>query len=212
MTTLQPLHPSVASDLGVFAQRVVRYDHDAVIRILGGDAVVGFFAETSFDALVLRAVALAEPLEADVVVEAGTLAARAVGADGSLELPAALPALRWTTSMPPRSGWTEAARLPVDDVIVRVDAGVEEFKARAPAVADGLSLRDGRAALERLAAEIWDVELAGEVPLRLAHAASSYGFLVGEGEVVLRTSGSWWRLDAPHGAVLARGGLALFAL
>jgi len=212
MTTLQPLHPSAASDLAMFARRVARYEPDAVIRIVGGDTVVGFFAETPFDALVLRAVALAEPLDADVVVEAGTLAARAVGAGGSLELPAALPALRWTSSMPPRSGWTELMRLPLNDVSARVDAGVEDFKSRAPQVADGLTLRDGRAALERLAGDVWDVELAAGVPLRLAHAASSYGFLVGEGDVVLRESGSWWRLDAPHGAVLARGGLALFAL
>lgn len=212
MTTLVPLHPGAAADLAMFARRVARFEPDAVIRVVGGETVVGCFAETPFDALALRAVALAEPLDVDVVVEAGTLAARAVGTGGSLDLPPALPPLRWTSSMPPRSGWTESARLPVDDVITRVDAGVEEFKARAPGAADGLSLRDGRAALERLAGEIWDVELAAGVPLRLAHAASSYGFLVGEGDVVLRTSGRWWRLDAPHGAVLARGGLALFAL
>jgi hypothetical protein len=212
MTTLVPLHPGAASDLAMFARRVSRYEPDAVVRIVGGETVVGCFAETPFDALALRAVALAEPLDVDIVVEAGTLAARAVGAGGRLELPPALPPLRWTTSMPPRSGWSEVARLPVDDVIARVDAGIEEFKARAAGVADGLALREGRAALERLAGEIWDAELAAGMPLRLAHAASSYGFLVGKGDVVLRQAGSWWRLDAPHGAVLGRSGLALFAL
>lgn len=212
MTTLVPLHPGAASDLAMFARRVSRFEPDAVIRIVGGETVVGCFAETPFDALALRAVALAEPLDVDIVVEAGTLAARAVSAGGRLDLPAALPPLRWTTSMPPQSGWTESVRLPLDQVIARVDVGVEDFKARASGVADGLALREGRAALERLAGEIWDVELAEGMPLRLAHAASSYGFLVGDGGVVLRQAGSWWRLDAPHGAVLARGGLALFAL
>ncbi|HEY9413085.1 MAG TPA: hypothetical protein VIP77_26155 [Jiangellaceae bacterium] len=213
MTLLVPAHPGAASDLATFAKRVARYEPDAVVRIVAGGTVVGCFAETPFDALALRAVQLAEPIETDIVVEAATLAARAVGARGELELPPALPALRWTSSLPPRSGFTERARLPVSEVVARVDQGVEEFRTRAVGVTEGLSLRAGRAALEGLATEIWDVELAAGIPLRLAHAASSYGFFGdGPGEVVLREAGAWWRLDAPHGSVLARGGLALFAL
>ena len=213
MTLLVPAHPGAASDLATFAKRVARYEPDAVVRIVAGGTVVGCFAETPFDALALRAVQLAEPIETDIVVEAATLAARAVGARGELELPPALPALRWTSSLPPRSGFTELARLPVSEVVARVDQGVEEFRTRAVGVTEGLSLRAGRAALEGLATEIWDVELAAGIPLRLAHAASSYGFFGdGPGEVVLREAGAWWRLDAPHGSVLARGGLALFAL
>jgi hypothetical protein len=46
----------------------------------------------------------------------------------------------------------------------------------------------------------------------LAHAADSYGFLGGAGEVVLRSAGQWWRLDAVHGSIIGRSGLALFAL
>jgi hypothetical protein len=93
----------------------------------------------------------------------------------------------------------------------QVVAGVEEFRRRASDVTSGLALREGRAALDALAAEIWARELAAGIPLRLAHAADSYGFL-GEGDVVLRSVGPWWRLDAPHGSVVARSGLALFAL
>lgn len=213
MTLLVPAQPGAASDLATFAKRVARFEPDAVVRIVAGGTVVGCFAETPFDALALRAVQLAEPIETDIVVEAATLAARAVGARGELELPPALPALRWTSSLPPRSGFTELARLPVPEVVARVDQGVEEFRTRAVGVTEGLSLRAGRAALEGLATEIWDVELATGIPLRLAHAASSYGFFGdGPGEVVLREAGAWWRLDAPHGSVLARGGLALFAL
>jgi hypothetical protein len=103
------------------------------------------------------------------------------------------------------------ATLDGSDVDQRVRAGVEEFRQKAPSVTEGIALREGRVALEKLADEIWDRELAAGVPLRLAHAAGSYGFL-GEGEVVLRTVGQWWRLDAPYGSVLARAGLALFAL
>ncbi|WP_166356123.1 hypothetical protein [Phytoactinopolyspora limicola] len=212
MTTLTPAHPGGAADVATFAQRVARFEPEAVTRIVAHGQVAGCFAETPFDALALRTVALAEPVEIDVVLEAATLAARAVGVGGELELPPALPALRWTSSLPPRSGWSELGRLALADVVARVDNGVEEFRRRAPDEASGRDLRAGRAALEGLAAQIWDVEMAHGVPLRLAHAASSYGFLGGQGEVVLRSVGSWQRLDAPNGTVLARGGLALFAL
>ncbi|TDD98283.1 hypothetical protein [Jiangella asiatica] len=215
MTSFVPAHPSAAADLATFARRVAKFEADAVVRIVAYGPVAGCFAETPFDALALRAVALAEPAEFDVVVEAGTLAARAVGTAGEFELPPALPALRWASSLPPRSGWTELARLKLVDVVADVDRGVEEFRERAAGVADGKSLRAGRAALEGLATEIWDRELASGVPLRLAHAAGSYGFLGGPddaGEVVLRAVGAWWRLDAPNGTMLARTGLALFAL
>jgi hypothetical protein len=211
VTLLVPQHPAAAADLATFARRVARFEADAVIRIIADGAVAGCFAETPFDALALRAVALAESLSADVVVEAGTLAARAVGEDGEVELPPALPALRWTSSLPPRSGWTELARLPGMAANSMVADGVAEFRRRGPEVTAGRALREGRAALEALAAEIWERELAAGIPLRLAHAAESYGFL-GDGEVVLRSVGPWWRLDAPHGSILARRGLALFAL
>ncbi|HMG30866.1 MAG TPA: hypothetical protein VK585_12185 [Jiangellaceae bacterium] len=211
MTRLVPRHPAAAADLATFARRVARFEADAVMRIVADGSVAGCFAETPFDALALRAVALAEPLSADIVVEAGTLAARAVGTNGEVELPPALPALRWTTSLPPRSGWNELARLDGRDVAAWVADGVEEFRQQAADVAGGLTLRAGRAALEGLAAQVWDRELTAGVPLRLAHAAESYGFL-GDGDVVLRGMGTWWRLDAPHGSVLARSGLALFAL
>lgn len=212
MTLLVPTHSGAAADLATFARRVATYEPDSVIRVVVHGTVAGCFAQTPFDALALRAVALAEPAEDDVVVEAGTLAARAVGARGELELPPAVPALRWTTSLPPRSGWSELARLPLTDVVARVHEGVEDFRSRAANVTHNLTLRAARTALEGLAAEIWDQELAAGVPLRLAHASSSYGFLVGDADVVLRSSGAWWRLDAPNGSVLARGGLALFAL
>ncbi len=211
MTAVVPAHPGAAADLAMFARRVAKYEAEAVIRIVADGQVAGCFAETPFDALALRAVALAAPRTIDVVVEAGTLAARAVGDRGQLELPPPVPALRWTTSLPPRSGWTVLARLSGLEVAARVGSGVDEFRRRAPEAADGLALREGRAALEKLAAEIWDQELAAGVPLRLAHAAESYGFL-SDDEVVLRELGQWWRLDARGGSMLARSGLALFAL
>lgn len=211
MTTLVPRDAGAAADLALFATRVARYEAEAVIRVVADGTVAAFFAETPFDALVVRALALAEPVTLDEVLEAGTLAARAVGERAEVELPPPVPALRWTSSLPPRSGWTELARLSGSDVRARIEAGIEEFRRRAPELTEGSSRREGRTVLENLADEIWDRELAGGVPLRLAHAAESYGFL-GEGDVVLRGTGPWWRLDGPYGSVIARSGLSLFAL
>lgn len=212
MTVLVPSQQGAAADLATFAKRIARYEPESVARVVATGQVAGCFAETPFDALALRSIALAEPVETDVVVEASTLAARAVGARGELELPPAVPALRWTSSLPPRSGWSEVARLPLEDVQAKVEHGVAEFRRRADEHTAGRDPHAARAALEGLATEIWDEELAGGVPLRLAHAASSYGFLGGSGDVTLRTVGQWQRLDAPYGTVLARSGLSLFAL
>lgn len=213
MTVLTPRHHGAAADLAVFATRVARYEAEAVIRIVAEGPVAGCFAETPFDVLALRAVELDGPLSLDVVVEAGTLAARAVGDRGELELPPTLPALRWTASLPPRTGWQQLETLPVGDVAARVEAGIAEFRSRAPDLTSGMARREARTELDKLAAEIWGGELAAGAPLRLAHAADSYGFLTApSGDVTLRSSGSWWRLDAPHGSICARSGLALFAL
>jgi hypothetical protein len=216
MTTLIPARKGAATDLAIFAQRVAKFDPEAVMRIVAAGRVAGCFAETPFEVLALRAVELAEPVgegaETDVVVEAANLAAKAVGARGELELPVGVSPLRWTSSLPPRAGFDERARLPLADVAQRVERSIAEFKHRAPDVTGGLALREGRTALEGLAAELWDDELAAGVPLRLAHAAHSYGFLAGQGEVVLREVGRWQRLDAPNGIIVARQGLTLFAM
>lgn len=209
MTVLVPERPGASADLATFAKRVAKYDAEAVVRVVSAGSVAGCFAETPFDVLALRAVKLARPIEIDVVVEAANLAARAVGARGELELPAEVPPLRWAASLPPRSGFRVVGRLPLDVVNHRVESSIAEFKHRASGVTEGTALREGRAALEGLAAELWDDELAAGIPVRLAHAASSYGFLSGDGDVELRLAGPWRRLDAPNGTIVGRSGSSL---
>ncbi|HSK28034.1 MAG TPA: hypothetical protein VK894_14070 [Jiangellales bacterium] len=210
MSTLLLEGPGAGRDIATYARRVSRFDGGAVVRVVARGRVAGFFAETPFDALALRSAALAEPADVDEVVEAGTLAARAASAAGGgrLELPPPVPALRWTSGLPPTAGWRELGRLPAVEVADRVAEGVAEFRLRAEGGADAPS----RAALESLAADVWAREMAAGVPMRLAHAAESYGFIgpgsagggSADGEVVLRAAGAWQRLDAPYGSVLGR--------
>ncbi len=211
MSVLVLGQPTVARDLSTYARRVARFDAAAVVRVVARGRVAGFFAETPFEALALRSAVLAEPADLDEVVEAGTLAARSARAAAELELPPPVPALRWTAGLPPSAGWEEVARLSAGEVSDRVAEGVSEFRARAAA---GTGAPPPRAALESLAADVWARELAGGMPVRLAHAADSYGFLGDppSGDVVLRAAGAWQRLDAPYGSVLGRSAdvLSLF--
>jgi hypothetical protein len=173
------------------------------------DTVLAAFVATPFDCLGMRAARLSMPAgHVDVVVEAVGLAARArtAGERREIVLPPAVPPLRWTTGLPPRTGWQPAAYLRLVDVIDLVTAGTEEFRSRAQALP---AARTPSAALDALANDIWERAIAADHPVRLAHAADYLGFLdssgSGEGaEVALLTAGSWRRLDAPGGSTLMR--------
>lgn len=207
MTTLLLGDPRAAADLATFARRASRHDAEAVIRVAAKGSTAAFFASTVFDALALRTVALAEPVEppVDVVVEAVGLAARAATAQPALDLPPALPALRWIGPLPPRSGWRVTGTLASADVVATVEAGVAEFRARVANQAEsGLSVAAARAAMEGVAADVWGRELAGGATVGLAHAAHAFGFLAPTGDVVVRAAGVWQRLDGAVGTVLGR--------
>lgn len=172
-------------------------------------AVLAAFVATPFDCLGMRATRLAVPVgHVDVVVEAVGLAARAhtAGERGAIVLPPPVPALRWATGLPPRSGWKPVASLLLGDVIDRVAAGTDEFRSRAQALPAG---RTPSAALDALANDIWRRAIAADHPVRLAHAADYLGFLDSsrsgdDAGVALLSAGSWRRLDAPGGSTLMR--------
>lgn len=210
MTALLLGDANSASDLAVFARRLAASDPEAVVRVVARGLRVGCFAATPFEVVVMRAAVLRDPAVLDDVVEAGTLAARAASSrDGVLDLPPPVPALRWTGSLPPTSGWTDRGSLPLAEARALVAGGVEDFRTRVGAVSEA---DRSRAVLESIAADVWEREVPPGVRVRLLHAASAYGFL-GEapdaGAVPVRAAGRWTRVDAPYGTVLAREGSAL---
>jgi hypothetical protein len=228
VSSLLLAHPQAARDLAAFAGRLAAADADAVVRVVARGARVGCFAATPFEVLVLRAAVLAEPLTLDEVVEAGTLAARAASATPGdattrLELPPPVPALRWTGSLPPTSGWAPRGTIALDRARELVAGGIEEFRARVAAVPEA---DRSRAVLESIAADVWEREEPPGVRVRLLHAASAYGFLADpptaadRGQdadatasevpgVAVAAAGRWTRVAAPYGTVLAREGSAL---
>ena len=190
-----------ARDLAVFAERAARHDPGTPVRMVAGDAVLAAFVTTPFDCLGLRATRLADATEADVVVEAVGLAARAWAAvDGRLTLPPTLPDLSWSVPLPPRSGWVEVGVVPAEQALGRVAADTEEFRRRASQAAPEGPVP---AALEAIATDLWARPFVADAPARLAHAAEYLG-LLGEDDVVVRAVGPWRRLDATAGVVLAR--------
>lgn len=203
-----------ALDLAVFAERAARHEPGTPVRLVASGAVLAAFVTTPFECLGLRASRLEEPAELDVVVEAVGLGARARGAVGGwLSLPPSLPDMRWTTPLPPRSGWTELATLTLREVTDRVRADSDEFKQRAGEIEPG---RGSNAALEGLAAQLWSRAVVGDAPARLLHAADYLGFVPEQPDDVatLRTVGTWRRLDTDLGVTAARlsDPLGLFAL
>ncbi len=173
-----------------------------VVRLLGRGRSVAAVAETPFGCLAMRV----SPLQAlvpgaeslDVVLEARRLdqALAGAGAHDAVSLPTPLPPTTFASSMPPTGGWEALEVLPAAAVAGRVAAAVGEFRHRStgdPAFSD------------RVAAEVWATSLAGDVPVRLAHAAQSLGLLGGD-PVRLSRVGRWRRLDGAYGTTLTRVG------
>ncbi|MEY9933281.1 hypothetical protein ABH926_007934 [Catenulispora sp. GP43] len=224
-----------AADLGGYLTRLLRFDKAAAVRVVASGSAVGVWGQPPFDVLTLRTLALdpAGPaaeaeaeavagsgagsevrtsvsVEADVTVSAGDLL-HAIADDGALPLPRPLAgATAWTGFLPPRTGWRTVGELPVAEVETAALGGIAEFKARAEAIADK---ERTRAAVDRIAAEIWDRPLTFGLTVRAAHAARAMAFLgqAQSASAVVRSSGRWLRLDAPFGTVVLRTGSGLLA-
>ena len=208
-----------AADLGGYLTRLLRFDKAAAVRVVASGSAIGVYGRPPFDVLTLRTVALGpgEPVaeadpaaEVDVTVSAGDLL-HAIADDGSLALPRPLAgATAWTGFLPPRAGWQTVGELPVAEVETAALAGIADFKVKAEAIPDQ---RRTRAAVDRIAAEVWDQPLTFGLPVRAAHAARAMAFLgqAQSASAVVRSAGRWLRLDAPFGTVVVRTGSGLLA-
>lgn len=215
-----------AADLGGYLTRLLRFDKAAAVRVVASGSTVGVYGRPPFDVLTLRTVALAAGVadsahsaegadegrfgDLDITVSAGDLL-HAIADDGSLAVPRPLAgATAWTGFLPPRAGWQPVGDLPVAEVETAALAGIAEFKARAEAIPDR---ERTRAAVDRIAAEIWDRPLTFGLPVRAAHAARAMAFLgqAHSASAAVRSAGRWLRLDAPFGTVVVRTGSGLLA-
>ncbi|MFJ3974751.1 hypothetical protein [Streptomyces sp. NPDC090021] len=221
-----------AADLAAFLGRLVHYDRAAAVRLQAGGGALGVFGRPpSFEVLAIRTVRLAAPVTTplDVTVSAGELLEAVDEASAGATVPGPVTGPPWTGVLPPRGGWRQLPGLPGTEAIAQaLAASVAEFRARDGALPAQHRTRSER---DRIGREIWSRTLGDtELPLRVAHAAQSLGFLrpvratvpapatepsAAPAPVALLASGSWLRLRTPYGSVATRrpgatGGLGAF--
>lgn len=210
LITLQDAH--AAADLRVFLSRARLID-DTAVRLIAGRGVLAVYAavlhprgllDTSPTILGLRTFAEASGAAFDRVVAPAAIADRLAMLDAaddapSFPLPAADVRTSWSGIAPPREGW-----LPIGTV----SSLALELVARdgAGEVARAVPDNTGDLIVQKVRSEVWSRPLPDHeaVPSGVAFAAASLGFLVGEEEVPLYSSGGWVRASARRGHVLAR--------
>lgn len=109
----------------------------------------------------------------------------------------------WAGVSPPRGGWKSAGELEAAMIAQRAQWGIS-------AVARGATPGAGEEAVRALRAAIWgepDEDLGG-LARGVAFASHAFGFISGEENVTVTTSGRWTRISFRRGHVLARGPMA----
>ncbi|MFE6894122.1 hypothetical protein [Streptomyces sp. NPDC057694] len=211
-----------AADLAAFLGRLLHYDKAAAVRLQaqsGGQALAVFGRPPSFEVLAIRAARLLKPYEngiedaLDVTVSAGELLDAIDESAVTATVPSAVTGPPWAGVLPPRSGWQRVDGFPAaDELRGLVKTAVGEFRGRVEELAPEARTR---AALDRIGRDIWSREIVlGDgtgVPVRVAHAAVSLGFLRGA-SVDLLAAGAWLRLRTAYGSVAVRRGDATVGL
>jgi len=196
-----------AADALTFAGRTARVG-DGAVRLHASSGTLtmtsapfaprGLFDSTP-TVLAMRALPVDPELVCDLVVEASELS----GADDSaeqLQLPETALAPSWAGVSPPRGGWAPAGVVRASVLAGRAQWGIAT-------VAESLPQNPGEDAVRAVRAAIWGApdEQLGGLPLGVAFAAFTMGFIVGEEEAPVRTSGSWTRVSLRRGHVIVRG-------
>ncbi|GAA5029859.1 hypothetical protein ACFQRL_07950 [Microbacterium fluvii] len=149
--------------------------------------------------LAMRALQVDPELVCDLVVDAASLSAAADDA-AALVLPEAGLAPAWAGVSPPRGGWEPVGAVPAATLASRAQWGIA-------AVAEALPADPGDDVVRIVRADVWgapDAELAGR-PLGAAFAAFAMGFIGGEEDARMLSSGVWTRFTLARGHVLVRG-------
>lgn len=196
-----------AADALTFAGRSARVGDGAVrLRASGGTLIMtsapfaprGLFDSTP-TVLAMRALPVDPELVCDLVVEASDL----VGADDDashLQLPDVGLAPSWAGVSPPRGGWVQTDTIAAALLASRAQWGIA-------AVAESVPQSAGEDAVRAVRAAVWGVPDAplGGLPLGVAFAAFTLGFIAGEEDAIVRSSGAWTRITLRRGHIIVRG-------
>lgn len=200
--------PGHRDDLATFAERAVRLDGAAVVRLRerAGGGVVAFVA-TGFDVLASRVVS-GRLRPKDLCAGADALVAGLAGIDASGFVDTGFPMdSAWRGAVPPDTGFTHLDDVPARVMLDLVTRGGALARQHSGAHGPPSSLLD-----QEVIAVSGDGESVG-VPMRCVFALTAMGFLpqssaaLDAGDIVrIRVSPTWLRIDAPFGSVLRRRG------
>lgn len=198
---------ATSKDVLTFLGRATRISDEGVrlqaangVLALTGAALAthGLFDQTP-TVLAMRIVQVDPELECDVVVASLS----PTDDERALTFPETGLSPAWAGVAPPRGQWQATSSLAASVIAQRAQWGIS-------AVARGATPGSGEEAVRALRAAIWgepDDDLGG-LPRGVAFAADAFGFISGEEDVPVMTSGRWTRLAFRRGHVLARGPVA----
>lgn len=200
-----------AADALTFAGRADRFTDEAVrLQATGGVLVMTAAAlaprgmgDPTPTVLALRTLAADPELVCDVVVEASALSAVPDEAV-AIQLPETALAPAWAGIAPPRTGWTPGDGIDASALAAKAQGGIAR-------VADAVPTDAGEDVVRAIRASVWggaDEDLNG-LPLGVAYAAMSMGFISGAETARVYTSGPWTRVTLARGHVLVRGPIAV---
>jgi hypothetical protein len=197
--------PRVAADLLTFAGRATPLG-DGRLRLVAENGILSVTAaplapltllEETPTVLGMRVMPVDPELVCDLVVDAAALTADA--APDAVLLPDVSVSAPWAGVSPPRGGWTRVGAVAASIVAMRAQAGIA-------AVAQSLPESPGEDVVRSVRGAVWgatEPELAG-LPAGVAFAAVALGFIGGDEEATMSTSGAWTRVTFARGHVLTR--------
>ncbi|GGH39025.1 hypothetical protein [Microbacterium album] len=196
-----------AQDALTFARRAARIGDEGV-RLQGSGGVLVMSAaalaphgilDRTPTVLALRVIAADPELQCDLVVSELSETEDPT----SLGLPDTAIAPAWAGIAPPRAGWEPQGEIPAATLAARAQWGIAAVAERVPRDA-------GEEVVRAVRGDVWgapDDDLAG-LPLGVAFAAFSFGFIAGEEQARVTMSGRWTRVTLQRGHVLSRGPVA----
>ena len=209
MTQLDIPDAAHRGDLAVFAERALRLDGAAVIRLrLRADGLIGAWVSTGLDVLAARVVAGSlAPADVTCSAEALLRGLESAGESGRVD-PGYPMDSAWRGALPPETGFTHVDDVPADAVADVARQGAELAREHAGPQGPPTSL------LNQDVLQVSSSADAVAVPMRCVMALTAMGFMPGaEGEVIrVRALPGWLRIDARFGSVFRRRGDPLVML
>ncbi|WP_426319689.1 hypothetical protein [Microbacterium sp. E-13] len=199
-----------AADALTFVQRAARFTVEGV-RLQAADGVLVMtaaplaprgFGDPTPTVLALRTLSADPELVCDLVVEPSALSP-ATDDPRALTLPETALAPAWAGIAPPRSGWEPRTGVEASALAAKAQGGIAR-------VADTVPTDAGEDVVRTVRAAVWgapDDDLGG-LPLGVAFAALSLGFISGSETAQVFSHGPWTRLSLARGHVLVRGPVA----